>query len=414
MTKLEQHILQNWSELKSANLYVACSGGLDSMVLLHLLHQHHFEPKVLHVNYQLRGEDSDLDAAFVESFCKKNNIPFEKKIAHVPENTNLQEAARNIRYDWFESKSDNNTKIALAHHFDDQIETFFLNLARKSGILGMSCIPETRGKYVRPLLNFTKNELKNYAESVSLIWREDQSNKTLKYRRNLLRNKLIKEMRNTVPNLDDSVRLLIEVFKKNQQILEEKTHPLYLNFIRSNHLSFNDFDRLTSEEKFELFRRLGLSSSQLNELNTLRHLEKGKKLAFNHPKYHGIIHDQSGFTLELASLQNIHLKTTIVNALPDTFDLNVAYLDPTKIEGDLTLRRWKLGDSIEPIGMHGRQLISDIIKDAKIDVNRKNNVHVLHDNQRILWCPGLKISRHALANKQTKEILRCSISEGFQ
>ena len=410
MNKLQEHILSNWSELKSTDLFVACSGGLDSMVLLHLLSSLNFNPKVLHMNYQLRGKESDGDADFVENYCRKNGIEFEKKTVVVPKNTNLQEAARNLRYDWFESKTSSNTKIALAHHFDDQIETFFLNLARKSGILGMACIPEKRDQFVRPLLNFSKSDLKEYAVSVGLTWREDSSNKSNKYRRNRLRNELIPEMRKSVPELDESVRKLISVFQQNQLALESKINPIYSEFLKSKKLPFSTFDKLTSEEKFELFRRLNLSSPQLEELNQLRKSEKGKKLEINHSKFNSIVVEQDRFTLEERNRIKFNLIIEKVDQLPSTFDLDSIYLDSAKIHGELSLRNWQIGDKIDPIGMKGSQLISDIIKDAKLDINAKNNCLVLHDDKHILWCPGLKVSRHAFANTSTSEILHCSIS----
>ena len=166
MHKIERHIESDWSHLKTNTLYVACSGGLDSIVLASVLSKLNFKVNVIHVNYQLRDQDSELDAQFVEAFCQSKSLPFKKRTvdlnSQLKDGGNLQELARNVRYDWFNeilSKSPEN-RVALAHHLNDQVETFFLNLARKSGVMGLACMPAENNGIIRPLLDFTKEELK--------------------------------------------------------------------------------------------------------------------------------------------------------------------------------------------------------------------------------------------------------------
>ena len=172
MQKLERHIEEKLRGLNNKVFYVACSGGLDSICLAYALHSLGFDSRVVHVNYQLRGEDSEKDARFVEAFCEQNEIEFQKRTVNLAEQLqdggNLQELARNYRYQWFKEIIDTDEKncVVLAHHADDQVETFFLNLARKSGVMGLACMPfENKGIY-RPLLEITKSQLKAYAKQI--------------------------------------------------------------------------------------------------------------------------------------------------------------------------------------------------------------------------------------------------------
>ena len=162
MHRIEKHIQSNWSHLSSKAISIACSGGLDSMVLLALFCKLELDVNVLHVNYKLRGQDSEDDEKFVRKFCQSKSIKCEVRQIdlneHLKSGGNLQQKARDFRYKWFQeiaNGSDNN-RIALAQHADDQVETFFINLARKSGIMGLACMPEENNGIIRPLLPFKK------------------------------------------------------------------------------------------------------------------------------------------------------------------------------------------------------------------------------------------------------------------
>ena len=190
MHNIVQHIKDKWASLQSKKVFVAASGGLDSSCLIYILNSLKFDIEVLHVNYNLRGEDSILDAKSLALFCASLNVKFSQKEIHLQEQLinrgNLQQIARDVRYNWFEEVSAENVNalIALGHHQDDQVETFFLNLARKSGVIGMAAMLEVNGKYIRPLLPFSKKELEAFAIENKINWREDVSNKSNKYRRN--------------------------------------------------------------------------------------------------------------------------------------------------------------------------------------------------------------------------------------
>ena len=413
MHNIETHIIEHWSHLKNVHLFVACSGGLDSMVLLHSFSSLGYDVTALHVNYQLRGEDSELDKLSVQRFCKENTIPFESIIGSVNADKNLQESAREIRYSWFDSKmkEQEGSKTLFAHHADDQVETFFMNLARKSGILGMACMPAENGNYVRPLLPFSKSELLDYALQKKLIWREDRSNATSKYRRNYLRNEIIPALYKQYPELKSSILELISAFQRTQTAIEMVIAPI-LNGIHATHqLPFTVFDELSSEEKFELFRQFGVTGKELNELEKIRNSSRGKRLNLRDDLFSAIFKDDTHFTFLTSERKSIILRTEEVATLPEKFSKKELYLDKKRVDGTLLLRSPAEGDRISPLGMQGTQLISAILKDSKMDANEKLNALVLCDDSTIHWLVGHKIGRLALAQPTSTHIVKCTISE---
>lgn len=421
MFNISEHIAQKWSHLKPHPVYVACSGGLDSTVLLSILHLNNFKVNAIHVNYHLRGEDSNLDEDFIQRFCEERSIPFESKSIELGkqliEGGNLQQLAREIRYEWFnEIVSKNpNSSVFLAHHLDDQVETFFLNLARKSGVMGLACMPYERNNIVRPLLDFSKSDLKEFAIKNKIEWREDISNETNKYRRNFLRNEVLPYLTSQLPDLNESVLLLIKKFQDKQKSLELEVEPI-LNEILNNHqIDFKTIQNIDEFQLNELFRQLGQPINKALELISLIDSQKGKKIQLlPHPSnpFNEIVRDDNVFSFLLIEsnkpLNNLNIE--IVEVLPSTFNKNEIYLDANKINGSLKVRFWQEGDRIEPVGMKGSQLISDIISDAKLTAIEKQNVLIVHDDKTIHWCVGMKVGRKAVASNSSKKILKIKIT----
>lgn len=422
MRDITQHIIQNWKHLISNPIYVACSGGLDSTVLLSLLHTNNFNVQAIHVNYHLRGEDSNLDEAFIRHFCQERDIPFETKSIELTdqlaEGGNLQQLAREIRYNWFEEIISNNSEafIFLAHHLDDQVETFFLNLARKSGVMGLASMPSERNNIIRPLLDFSKQELKCFALENNIEWREDASNEANKYRRNFLRNNVLPYLTSQIPELKESVLILIQKFQEKQKELEVEIKPITTKIHTAYQIDFETIKKLDEFQLNELFRQIGQPNKKALETLTLLNTQKGKKVELLvHPSnpFTEIIREENHFSFipKSASTPLYQFNSELVNSLPSTFNKDEIYLDAEKIEGELNLRRWQEGDRIFSIGMEGAQLISAIIHDAKVNALDKKNILVVHDNKIIHWCVGMKIGRKAIASELSNKILKITISK---
>jgi tRNA(Ile)-lysidine synthase len=421
MSEIIQHISENWKHLKSKKIFLACSGGVDSMTLLSIFHSLNFDLEVLHVNYNLRGDDSVLDKELVENTCQKLNIPFHLLDIQLQQQLdefggNLQEVARNVRYDFFEkfrTKSENNY-IALGHHLDDQIETFFMHIARKSGIMGMACMKAENKRFIRPLLSFSKDSIIEFANSNSIEWREDYSNKKNKYKRNILRNILLPELIKSIPTLKESVFHLTTIFQENQGFIEEKISTITEDIKKKHVLSFEVFDSLINEERIELLRQLNQKPGLLIDFEKIRNSQKGKNIRLEKNDdcpFISISREENCFVFETDN-QQINLPKILikkVSSLPLEFSKNEIYIDSTKIIGELNLRKWQNGDRMQPIGLKGSKLLSDIIKDAKIPTFKKKDILVLSDQETIIWCVGIRISSTHIADYQTKEILKITL-----
>lgn len=304
MSKIKEHIQAFTASFEAdTTYYVACSGGVDSMVLLSVLHQLGKTIHVLHVNYQLRGEASDLDQQVIEDYCNQHSIPYSihsVELSKELENGgNLQDLARNVRYSFFKEKAlEIHSKIVLAHHADDQLELFLLNIARKSGLMGLSCMLPEYGRIIRPLLPFSKQEILEFALKEGIVWREDASNQSNKYRRNSIRNVFLPEIEAQLPEFRESCLYLIEQFQKNQVEVEQKIKIVTHKIQQENLLLYTEFDVLTEVEHIELLRQLTIPFGFLKEFKKLRHAENGKRLQLKKAKQL-VIRTRTGFKWQL-------------------------------------------------------------------------------------------------------------------
>lgn len=396
--------------------FVACSGGADSITLLHILHKLNKKVSAVHINYLLRGEDSEKDQQLVEDTCKQLGIPCHVKRVDLKRyldeaGGNLQEQARKVRYSYFETfKVRSDHFIVLGHHSDDQVETFFLNLARGGGMMGLSAMLPKHGQYLRPFLKFTKEEILDYARKHQLKWREDLSNAKNEYNRNKLRNVILPELEKEIPSLRQSVLTLVDAFQMTQQELETAVKELVRKIEYEHVLLLEEYSALGEFERIELLRQLDLSSSVAEELNKLTDAEKGKRIQLNDSRFQMIIRETDHFYFgeEEPMLILPSIVKTMVDQLPSTFTKDEVYLDPKKIKGDLKVRAWRKGDRMKPVGLQGSKLVSDILTDAKVPHSVRSHQLVLTDDEKILWCVGFAIGREAIATKDS-EILRVGL-----
>ncbi len=414
MRDLIAHIDTFLQKHQAQRIIVACSGGLDSTVLLHACHQLNISLEIAHVNYQLRGDESDDDQRFLEELATSLSIPMHVKKVQLNEQLkqggNLQDLARKERYNFFHEliKSEQQTFVLLGHHKEDQTETFFMNLARNSGIMGLAAMPPKRGNYLRPLLPFSKQELHDFATKNGIQWREDSSNQSLKYTRNEWRNVVLPALRKQLPELDNAVTLLTHQFQEKQAQLQEKIAQIVAKILEQHSMSSGTFQLLDSFEVIELCRQLGQPPGIAETWRNLSHkgtgldLKTNAKNSFDKMTFEG---DSYSF-LDTSNTIEKRLIQETVNSLPSRFHKNEIYLDGELIQGNLKLRRVQTGDRIHPIGMNGSRLVSDVISDAKLTHIEKQNLRVLVDDQYVLWVPDLCISRKAVASEKSTQILK--------
>ncbi len=405
-----------WGFLAAKKVFVACSGGVDSVVLLHFFKILCVDIEVIHVNYCLRGEESNKDEQFVRDLCNQLNVPIVVKKINTKEilskmGGNLQEVARNIRYDFFQEQLQKypGSYVALGQHADDQVETFFQHIARKSGVLGMAGMLPIHQCYVRPFLKTTKEELLHYAINNRIFWREDSSNQQNKYTRNKLRNVCLPLVEKEIPDLVSSVLLLVDAFQETQKHIEVSADKIMEDILANQYWGGDIFDQISKEVKIEVIRQLGGGHEVLEQLEKIRFSQKGKMISCGDFQF---FKEKEGFSLKNTfERKEFELLISETNQLPTVFSKEVIYIDKSKISGVLKVRPWKIGDRIAPIGMKGTKLISDVLTEAKIESSIRNRCLVVEDENEIVWCVGFKISRKSVADHTTKSILKVQIVE---
>jgi tRNA(Ile)-lysidine synthase len=398
-------------KLESFNLCVACSGGLDSTVLLEVLVQLGYKPLILHVNYQLRGEESNKDEAFVRELAEKHQLEI-KVVRCPPEITkgkgiNLQEAARKFRHELFQSfiqRSPDN-RVLLAHHQDDQIETFFLQLIRGSGIFGLGGMHSERNGIIRPFLEITKSDLKRFAIDRNIEWREDESNQENHYKRNQLRNVLIPQMLESNPELTDSIKLIQKAFRETQQEIQTALSPKLEAWKKQAYISFDEWANLTFEEQIICCNQFKWPFWIIERIRELKDAKLSAKIDKS-----PIFKTKDGFSWNsnFADLMQWEFKIEEVEFLPENFNQWEAYLDPGKCTGPIKQDIAGPSDVIWKIGVNGKSSVFKLLKDSGIPEQWRKTYPVFKSGEEIIWIPGIAISKNHVAHPSTSLIIKLS------
>lgn len=416
---------------------LAVSGGVDSVVMCELFYRAGFTFSVAHCNFGLRGSESDMDEEFVRELATHYGVPFFVKrfdtstIAR-EENISIQVAARRLRYQWFEELRANKgyASIATAHHRNDEVETFFINLVRGTGIAGLRGIPVRNGNVIRPLLFALREDIEAFAAENGLKWREDSSNRLTKYLRNKIRQNIIPALKEINPHIEDvlsaDMRRIREAFQVMASQVEEKRKEIMS--VKEDHvvISISKLEKLQPLHTYlyEFLRPYDFSEAVVHEIAAALKAEPGKQ--FYSPNYR-LVKDRSELIItpipkeELNSYlvwddreydQPFLLKLTTVPAgQMITFKAPpfVAYLDKAKLKFPLTLRKWQQGDHFVPLGMKHKKKLSDLLIDRKLSLVQKENVWVLLSANDIVWVVGIRPDDRFRVTPGTKEVLKCEL-----
>ncbi|STC91824.1 tRNA(Ile)-lysidine synthase [Chryseobacterium carnipullorum] len=405
---------------------LAVSGGSDSMVLASLFQDLGLMYQVAHINYKLRGKDSDLDQKTVQDFCEKNHIQFhlyevsekDKK----PENS-IQLWARELRYHFFREiqEQQNLEFLVTAHHLNDQLETFIINLSKASGINGLSGIPAETHNILRPLLNFSKKEIYEYAEENRIDFREDLSNKKSDYLRNKIRNEI-------VPKLLETNDQFLENFKKSSLYLNQTKDFVQkqIKEIENKLIVFNPEHKILSKEKlhkesafvqFEILKKYGFHQEE--EIPKIFTAENGSsfyskdyqlvvdrdELIFIHKKAEKETPNDILLIDKFDSSENqiiINLENNIEKINKD-FEWD---FDVEKLHFPLRLRRQKDGDEFYPTGFSGKKKVSKFFRDEKISILVRQKIWILTDcDNSVLGIIPFRQDRRFMATKHTEKVL---------
>lgn len=417
-------------------ILLAVSGGVDSMVMLHLFSQLEVEIAVAHVNFSLRGKESDADQLLVEQCANNLGVHFytknvETKAYAKEHKLSTQLAAREIRYQWFFDllKTENIDVLATAHHATDQTETVLINLIRGSGIEGLKGIPLNQPKIIRPLLGFSRDEIENYAMDNSIAYREDQSNLSDKYVRNKIRHHVLPVFEEINPSYHKNILQTTEILGGISKVLQsevDKLVEIYLKAHSSSYFVLNCKDLMGYPHYdvllYYLLNKFGVNRFVYHDI--LKAMDKESGLTFETPEFtitkdrdtliiEKLDEDNKGFEFELSGFGTFdtEMGTFKVEKIPKenmrmTDAKTVALLDEKNCVFPLIVRNKKTGDSFVPLGMQGAKLLSDFFIDEKVPIPQKNKIPIVWSNNQIIWVAGKRISHLHKIGATTEYVLR--------
>lgn len=400
---------------------VAVSGGADSMVLATLMKKAGCHLEAAHVNYHLRGNDSERDQRLVEDFCRKHGIKLHLYSAENSQSgTSIQVWAREIRYRFFYQILEENDLdfIVTAHHLNDQLETFLINLSKSAGLKGLSGIPADSNKILRPLLNFTKDEIYSFAEANCVEFREDESNSKNDYLRNYIRNeispKLLKTNEHFLENFSGSIKYISEA---QEFITEEKNKILKKISTENDHqivIDKKQFSTLSPLIQFEIMRSFGFESRE--EIAKIINAEKNKEFYSSGSK---LLVDKDVLIIQNLNSEKVFqdiilpLDENNIIRIPKKFSFSENMyekkewnIDAEKVFMPLKIRQKKLGDIFYPYGFQGRKLVSKFFKDEKLPILARQKTGILCDaKDQILGIIPLRQDRRFAADEKTEKTI---------
>ena len=408
---------------------VALSGGADSVALLRVLVELGYSCECAHCNFHLRGEESNRDETFVRELCQSLDIPlhvihFDTKTYAKEKHLSIEMAARELRYEWFEKvrQEIHAEVIAVAHHRDDSVETFLLNLIRGTGINGLKGIPVRNGLIVRPLLHTSKTDILDYLSHLKQDYVTDSTNLQDEYMRNKIRLNLIPLMETMNPSIaetiDETAQKLTEVadiYHQNRKtaIQDALQKTLERNIEEAEGRNCMDIETILSDiAPFSLLHEWlapkGFNATQINDIYfSLKQCQSGKRFASTEWE---LLRDRKELVLQRKNPDEKvpQIAQEIVEIDPEFIllkDKNMAFLDADKVILPLEIRRWQAGDKFCPLGMKGKKNVSDYLTDKKFTLFEKERQYVACSEGKIVWLVGERIDNRFKITESTKRAL---------
>lgn len=440
-SRFQDHVSSNGLWQEGDLLLLACSGGIDSVVLATLLHRMNQPFEILHCNFNLRGEESKRDEDFVRALAQSMEMPchvqsFDTESAIKTMGKGVQEVARILRYDWFDKvmevrkKANKNTYLLTAHHADDQVETIAMNFFRGTGIAGMHGMQLKAGNLIRPLLFATRAEILDFAESNAIAWVDDSSNMQDNYTRNHFRHHVLPQVEKIFPavaqNLLDNAKRFSEMEIIYRKQIEKIKSGLIMHQGQSLAIPVNKLRSMSPIDTimFEVFRDFGFSAHQVPEIKKLFDAISGKSVSSNtyrvlrnrnwllvdpiEENIHEIIVIEEGD--ESVSFNNslLQIKKYDGNRVPDE-DANHAWIDLRAVTFPLLLRPWKPGDYFYPLGMRKNKKVAKLLTDLKLSLAEKENQWVIESDKKIIWVVGRRIDDRFKLNASSQKIMSIAL-----
>lgn len=438
LKQFEVNIQKNALFGKGHKLLLAFSGGVDSVVLAHLLHEAGYDFALAHCNFQLRGEEAARDALFASDLARKLNVSF--FLTHFDtagysreHGLSIQMAARKLRYDWFEElvALHGYNRILTAHHANDNVETLLVNLIRGTGIKGLQGISMSQKNIVRPLLFASKEQILAYAQKQQLVYREDSSNAEVKYKRNFIRHRIIPELKVLNPVLEDTIHTSVQFFRQSGEIVKAFATSKFKDMCHeANGQLLMDMALLSAEPYketllFEWLQGKHFRPRQIEQLCEVLDTAKHSGKQFSSHTHQLVVdrkyiivkekeQEEPGLSYTIASPTDTgHLpvslsfeetRETAFSTSPD--EITIPY---TETLFPLTLRRWKEGDKFRPFGMKGSKKLSDFFKDRKLSLFEKQATWILESKEHIIWVIGQRMDDRCKVGNGPQRLLQISL-----
>lgn len=427
INRIKEYITNKDLFSKDSRLLLAISGGADSVFLFFILKELGFKFEIAHCNFNLRAEESDQDELFVKALASQHRVKCHTKSFKTKQYANkqkisIQMAARGLRYKWFDKllSTHNLDFVITAHHQDDNIETFFVNLIRGAGINGLSGMKSKNKKIIRPLLQITRNEIEDYLNQEGIKYRNDSSNLHMKYLRNKIRHKLIPLLKEMNPNINQTIVDEMSFLKNTKKVFQQKVDLIRRQLLIHEKedvykLNISELMKLDQLEifLFEILNPFGFS--QISQIIKAMHCQAGKQ--FLSKDFHLIIDREYiiiSFLRKEEGEKVLDIETEIDTPLSmrfaTSFDVsidnneNIAKLDFNKLSFPLKLRRWKHGDRFKPLGMRTFKKVSDFFIDNKYSLLDKKKQWILCSEDSIVWIVGDRIDDRYKIDTNTKKV----------
>jgi tRNA(Ile)-lysidine synthase len=435
LSEFKTHIANNFPFLKNSKLLVACSGGVDSVVLTQLLFQLKYTCAIAHCNFSLRRKESDGDALFTENLAEKLQLSyhsetFDTKSFAKDHKLSTQMAARELRYKWFQEVAENfkYDYILTAHHAEDDLETFFINLSRGTGLRGLTGIPKHNETIVRPLLAFSREDILKFAKNENLHWREDSSNTKTDYLRNELRLEVLPKFKNISKNTLQNFKNTQQHLKASEALIEDYMALVYNLVVTETEegysIKVDKISELPNTEAllYELLHPFGFTAwKNVYELLTAQ----TGKVVFS--PSHQLLRNRN--ELILTEIKPISDKETYfikknqqqinipiaLSLIPTdkigNIENTTVYVDADKLSYPLQVRKWEEGDVFQPFGMKGKKKLSKFFKDEKLSLIAKQKVWLLCSNGTIVWVIGHRLDDRFKVTPKTTALLKIATKQ---
>ena len=411
---------------------LAVSGGCDSVVMTRLFHSCGLRFAIAHCNFHLRGDDSDEDMRFVQQMATDYGVQLfvkEFDTLSVQKNSgkSVEMVARDLRYQWFEEVGQNFDFVATAHHANDNAETLLLNLCRGTGLKGLTGIPARNGKYIRPLLPFPADKLRQYATLHNLPFRTDRTNFSEQFHRNKIRLSVLPKLTEINPDLIRTLTHNTQHFRQQYDFYQRQIAAFEQEMVSADgetvRISTRKLTKNPDKELllYEFLKKYNFTSDTVQNIAQCMEGEPGKRFF---SETHCLLKDRNFLIIKKKAEEIDNEEITVTSweelekldfsvephevngSVPFERDPNVLYVDATKISFPLTLRHWKHGDAFQPFGMHGTKKISDLFKDAKTNRFDKQKTWLLCCRSQIVWVVGLRSDQRFSLDFDTKQFYK--------